>query len=225
MVCFSGSKNSSPLTAHSFIGNRQIDSAVSFMCETVDGAVWLVCDRGRRVITITPDFQIEMRIKSDEPITAAAVVGEGIAFATKYHLISRFLKGYSLLCYDDIKIDGITTLASAADGSELYIGTSFSGVKVLKKKMNALEDKMSSGIVPQHICHMTVDSHNTVWITDLCPGITRFDPSRCDYKHFSQELNTVDYFSDTLSVVQECNDVVWIKICLLYTSPSPRDTR
>ena len=59
---------------------------------------------------------------------------------------------------------------------------------------------------------MTVDSHNTVWITDLCPGITRFDPSRCDYKHFSQELNTVDYFSDTLSVVQECNDVVWIKM-------------
>ena len=212
VVCFSGSKNSSPLTAHSFIGNRQIDSAVSFMCETVDGAVWLVCDRGRRVITITPDFQIEMRIKSDEPIIAAAVVGEGIAFATKYHLISRFLKGYSLLCYDDIKIDGITTLASAADGSELYIGTSFSGVKVLKKKMNALEDKMPSGIVPQHICHMTVDSHNTVWITDLCPGITRFDPSRCDYKHFSQELNTVDYFSDTLSVVQECNDVVWIKM-------------
>ena len=42
VVCFSGSKNSSPLTAHSFIGNRQIDSAVSFMCETVDGAVWLV---------------------------------------------------------------------------------------------------------------------------------------------------------------------------------------
>lgn len=83
-------QNSSPLTAHSFIGNRQIDSAVSFMCETVDGAVWLVCDRGRRVITITPDFQIEMRIKSDEPIIAAAVVGEGIAFATKYHLISRF---------------------------------------------------------------------------------------------------------------------------------------
>ena len=34
VVCFSGSNNSSPLTAHSFIGNRQIDSAVSFMCET-----------------------------------------------------------------------------------------------------------------------------------------------------------------------------------------------
>ena len=63
-----------------------------------------------------------------------AVVGEGIAFATKYHLISRFLKGYSLLCYDDIKIDGITTLASAADGSELYIGTSFSGVKSAEEK-------------------------------------------------------------------------------------------
>lgn len=211
IVRFVGAADQSPLKAENYIGDHRVGTDIGFINEATDKTIWLVCD-GKRVITITPNGQVETRLNSEQPIIASIPVGDGMAYATQ-HIIHCFVNGErTLIPFLNFDADNITALAASVDGSKLFVGTRRSGIKVLAVNRNMFEENFPTGKTPQDIEKLKVDSHNTVWITTCEAGITRFDPGKNNYKHFKQKPNTVDYFPDSLTVVLERNDIVWVKM-------------
>lgn len=211
IVRFTGAADQSPLKAENYIDHHRVGTDIGFIDESADQTIWLVCDGGR-VMTITPNGQVETRLNSQQPIVASTPAGDGMAYATR-HTIHRFVDGGSTLLPPlNFTTDEITTLAASPDGSKIFAGTRRSGIKILDVNADRFEGVLPAGKTPQDIQKLKVDSHNTVWITAAETGITRFDPEKNNYKHFKQKNNTVDYFPDSLTVVLERNDVVWVKM-------------
>lgn len=212
VVHFLGKEDASSLKVNDYIGNREIGVDINYMNEGSDGTVWLVCDE-KEIVSISNEGKIERRFESNQPIITVVTTKGGIVYATRNAVILRFFKpDSSYLQPIELASGDITALALAIDGSELYVGTAQNGIRILKMDTGSFEESKTTGTIPWHIQNLVVDSHNTVWITNSKPGIIRFDPLKKNYKLFKQKLNTVDYFSDTLSIVQEHNDVVWLKM-------------
>lgn len=56
---------------------------------------------------------------------------------------------------------------------------------------------------PRRIRGLAADSRGIVWVTSAETGITRYNPSTDDYKHFEQEPYTVSYNLDTITKIAE----------------------
>ena len=68
------------------------------------------------------------------------------------------------------------------------------------------------GARPRRIRGLAADSHGIVWVTSAETGITRYNPSTDDYKHFGQEPYTVSYNLDTITKIAEGGGLLWIKM-------------
>ncbi|NDW12660.1 response regulator [Bacteroides sp. 214] len=205
---FIGTPDALPLIVENYIDDERVGSGINFIDESSDRKMWLVCDGGQ-VLTISPDRKIEEKWDSDLPVIASTSIGDGMAYTTS-HAVRYFLDGKTT--HLELDSDIITCLAASTNGNKLFVGTQNSGIKIIDIHTGVFEDNIPSGSVPKCIQNMKVDSHNTVWITTPEAGISRFDTRKNNYKHFMQSPNTVDYFPDSLTVVLERNDVVWVKM-------------
>lgn len=68
------------------------------------------------------------------------------------------------------------------------------------------------GARPRRIRDLAADSHGIVWVTSARTGITRYNPSTDDYKHFEQEPYTVSYNLDTITKIAEGGGRLWVKM-------------
>ena len=68
------------------------------------------------------------------------------------------------------------------------------------------------GVRPRRIRGLAADSRGIVWVTSAETGITRYNPSTDDYKHFEQEPYTVSYNLDTITKIAEGGGLLWIKM-------------
>lgn len=98
---------------------------------------------------------------------------------------------------------------SPADGGTLYIGTRRHGVARYVVDERRLHPDPAP---PGRIRYLKADSHGTLWLATEREGILRYDPARGEYKRFTQPVNAVSYYVDTLPRVVEAGERVWIKM-------------
>lgn len=209
LVCFKGERNEESLKPDSYIADSLIGPDITCLNEGTDGTIWVVCGADK-IVTMSKERKKELRYTTHEPIIASCVMREGMAYATRHSVI--YINQFTQHIIN-LHESGISTLASGTIPDELYVGMR-NGVKVLKVTENGFVDMQRhfTGPSPCNVEKIVADTHNTLWITDARPGIIRLNLTDGNYKHFGQKLNTVDYFPDTLSVVQERNGIVWLKM-------------
>lgn len=198
-----------PLLGEPFFDDLYLGHDITLMAETDDGQVWVVCNGGKRLVSMSGDSGPVVRRNFSEPVVALASGQKGIVFASE-NLVYPFFYGDAHSA--PIRVEGdIRALAFSDDGNELYVGTYSKGVAVLDSDM-LLDRAPAFGPLPKGISSMTVDSHGIVWIADSSPGIVRFRPSDRSFRRFVLPLDTVDYFQDPLCIIKERNGVVWMKM-------------
>ncbi len=198
------------LLCHNLIGNPLLGTDVSLMCEGEGVELWAV-GNDTNILRIGAEGFVERVATAEGPIVEIINCGAHIVCATSHSVL--FVDRQSGLVAKEVAFgsDTITTLASSNEGRVVYVGTLRSGLWAVNGESGKVEH-FHRGSVPGRIRNLTVDSHGTVWITDTREGITRFAPEKKNYKHFRQQRNTVDYYSDTTSMVIEQADRVWIKM-------------
>lgn len=204
-----GTSDDGQLVTYNHIGNPLMDASVELMHEDAQGNVWIVGNGGNIVRSVQAG-ELTLAATTEEEVRAITEVDGGVVFATD-HMLWFFDKTDGTLARTEaFERDCITQLATAHDREGIYIGTLRSGLYSLTPQGTLTHHRRGS--MPTRVRNLTVDSHGTVWITDTREGITRFAPEKGSYKHFTQQRNTVKYYSDTTSMVIESGDRVWIKM-------------
>lgn len=193
------------------LGDPALGSTIEHMCLDESGALWAVsheevlsvCSEGAESPTVvaTDLGAIEDMLSS----------GTTLLLATRNEIIFVDTHERSVVTTLPFGEDRITTLATSPCGGYLYIGTSSKGVYALDRATGSLTH-YTRGTLPVMVRDMVVDSHGTVWITCQKEGITRLDTTKGDYKHFTQEQNTVQFYAGNNSLIIERDDLVWIKM-------------
>lgn len=191
------------------MGDARLGADIAFLTEDSNGSVWVVGD-GDKISVIDTLGSVKSILKADSRITAVAETATLMSFASDRR-IYRIDKN-SLLPLTEALLDTDKITVLTAEGDMLYVGTLNGGLYTLAVTDSSPVAAKATGERPSRIRNLAVDSHGTVWITDTRAGITRYSPSKRDFRRFTQKRNTVNYYSDTTSMVVERGDRVWIKM-------------
>ncbi len=177
----------------------------------VDGQekLWVATGDGN-VVFIDPQGEVQIVLSPLEPIVAMDMGENGIFLATAHKVWNINTSTQNITSATDFNDATISSLEVDAERKVLYIGTNERGVYSHTHEGTLYH--FTRGAMPTKVRSMTVDSHGTVWITDTQEGITRLDPTKRDYKHFSQAQNTVQFYTGYNSLIIERHDLVWIKM-------------
>lgn len=198
------------ILCYNLVGHPDVGTSASLLSEDSEGNLWAVSNQNS-IIRIAPDGVVSKVGDTEGPIKAHTQAGSRMVYATDNSLLLVDTQSAQVVRTTPFHYDTITTLAASYDGERVYVGTLRSGMWGYDVATEKVE-YFHRGALPTRIRNLTVDSHGTVWITDTKEGITRFSPEKRNYKHFSQKRNTVNYYSDTTSMVIEQADRVWIKM-------------
>lgn len=172
---------------------------------------WIATRSGRLYRVGNATDKAEYIAQTDTPIRAMKQIGDRCYFLASDHLYC-----YTLTSGDWDKIadgEGFTSLESDTTRQCLYLGDRSGELYTLRvgyseiRKINPLKKEPL-----QRIRSLQCDSHGLLWISTPEAGITRYDPTRNDLKHFEQEPYTVSYNVDTLPKIVESGGRLWIKM-------------
>lgn len=194
-----------------YIGNTLIGSSISHMATDREGNLWVCSEQGNLAIVTHEGEVVKEVARMGAPIVDLVVADELVFYATDNIIGAASVANQVAVSRERFGHDTITALSWDANKGTLYIGTLHNGLYTFAPSTSQIDHIRGAG-KPTRVRDMVVDSHGTVWITDTREGITRYDARRGNYKHFSQERNTVKYYSDTTSMVVEHGEGLWVKM-------------
>jgi signal transduction histidine kinase/DNA-binding response OmpR family regulator/ligand-binding sensor domain-containing protein len=195
-----------PVVAGPHIGKR-----ITALEECSGGRMAVVSERG--LAMVIPDGEGGFRTTSLSARTAdrtiMQVTGGKVYYATGGDVAIFDDHGKSMGGVSLTRGESITALEFSAADDILYIGTRRHGVARYRVSDGTL---LSDPDPPGRIRYLKADSHGTLWVGTEQDGIARWDPRSESYKRFTQPMNAMSYYIDTIPRVMEAGERVWIKM-------------
>ena len=205
---FSDEKNALHHKAH--IGSPLIGGDIAQMCTDHKGQLWVALENGTLSMLAHNCNEPKEIASGLGKVVAMSISENQIVVASGQTLWQIDIKSEKISATTPFHHDTITSLAVSPNGDDIFIGTAQKGVYAMGEDGGLRH--FTAGTMPSRVRDMVIDSHGTVWITCDKDGITRLDPTKGNYKHFSQKQNTVQFYAGENSVIIERDDVVWIKM-------------
>jgi len=209
LACIRSAADSSPAAVEAFFSSEQLGGDVAALHVDSCDRLWAATREGR--ISVIGSDGIRTLCRTPERFMQAAEMNGRV-----YFLSADAIVRIGETAFDIVRIESsgvrLTAMTVDANRGTVYVGGSRGEVFALRGDSSLLEPVDGPGRSGARIRDMKTDSRGTVWITTTEAGITRYDPSRGDFRSFRQEPYTISYNIDTLTAVAEGGGVVWIKM-------------
>ncbi|WP_418991139.1 two-component regulator propeller domain-containing protein [Alistipes sp.] len=176
----------------------------------VDGGnAWIAASDGQ--LNYVPADGEPVRTLSETPTPVFAFTADsGHVYGLSRTLVVRSGKDGTDVRQIPSGSDELTAIAADSVRRTVYAGSRTGGLyRIADNRLARITPK---GVRPGRIRDLAADSHGILWITTPRTGITRYNPSTGDCKHFEQKPYTVSYNIDTITKIAEGGGRLWIKM-------------
>ena len=214
VLCFSSSDDDSPVRVDSQIDTVALGGDVTAIHVDDRCNTWIASsDGGVNLVAAGEQRSLRRLCTTKNPVFSFADGGEKVYCVTSREVVRADKSGVGAEIISAVsggEASGFTAIAADSALRRVYLGDRRGAIYRLgNREIVKLAHK---GARMERIRSLTADSHGTLWITTSEAGITRYNPSSDDCKHFEQKPYTVSYNIDTLARVAESEGRVWIKM-------------
>lgn len=207
---FADAPDASPVLVDAFFDTPVLGGEVTAMYVDDRNNAWIAAADGQLnyIAAAAPRRAITL-CETELPGFSFAADSGAVYCATPQEVVRADKRGR-----DVVRISGATSdlTAIAADTArrEVYVGSRNGDLyRIARSRLARLTPR---GPRPSRIRDLAADSHGILWVTTPRAGITRYNPSTDDYKHFEQKPYTVSYNLDTITKIAEGGGRLWIKM-------------
>ncbi len=208
LIAFKGESEGEALKLQHSFRDDSMKMPISMLHVDLDGCVWFLT-HDNDLYRVLESGERELIAHLDEKILDSVDRNGRVWLLTP-------TKIYSVADDKELEIVGrgenFTAFASDNKSGVIYAGTRGGRLYSIGGESKGLSQIAPRGDKLTRVRDLYVDSHGLVWIVTPEAGITRYDPSRRDFKHFEQAPYTVSYNIDTLPKIAEADNRVWIKL-------------
>ena len=211
-VCFVSKDDDSPVQVEAQLDTVALGGDVTAMHIDARDNTWIATSGGRlNFVARGERGEVKSLCTTERPVFAFAEGHNEIYCATPHSIVRADKRSGGIEMLDGApEHTFFTAIAADTTLQTLYAGDRSGRLyRLTDKRIERLSPK---GVRPARIRDLTADSHGTLWIVTSEAGITRYNPSSDDCKHFEQKPYTVSYNIDTLARVSESGGRVWIKM-------------
>ena len=188
--------------------NRVIGKEVSHIYEDSFGTIYPVTENG---IAVIKDGQTTLLSRSTEVVDFVEYEGM-LYFACPDHLLAVDIKTgeQKILSLSSLGVGRLTSMIVTGDKAKsVYAG--FSDNTVARLDVENFSMQLHKGNIGR-VRTLFPDPEGLLWISTENPGIWSYNSETDRFRHYEHSSNVMSYYIDTLALVKNVGDKVWVKM-------------